>query len=485
MPYDVTGKVPITLALLGALPASAMPQFTGDPADVAVARAAWSAAEVCTGRPGLAKAEVEIVHRTIPGGYLGVAHTDPDGHLIRIDLNTEPERHREVLVHEVAHAWVSQGPLGLVEGVAELLSDCMVAHTPGLATLQFDDGRDLTGLVDLRTWEAPGAHRTESLGAIRTDAYVGAARLMRSAALVLEDGALWPEGGLTWPRLMAMLEDAGEPGNQVLTALRGGASAQRKALADRDLDGVPAVAEAILGTRDDRFDTDGDGWWDGAVAGRAPAGAVAVPLDGSPVCSGWAAERATAVQVYAGGNLRGQNPPRVVPRPGTADERWQPQTQKGRWGTTEGTMEARSSVLLQLDGAPRLATGAPWARVQGDHLVPDRGCLSTLEATVWAHEPKLSTVVAPLASEVLKAVELATEAFGPAPSRVGVALGGPRTLVVGPVVWLSTADVVDAATNGKLRSLAFTAVAVHHLHTRGERDWRAGEAMARRLLAEP
>lgn len=471
----------ISLPIWGVLTAAAAPRFAGEAADVAVARAAWGAAERCTGREGNADREVEIRQRTIPGGYLGVAHTRPDGTLFRIDLNAEPERRREVLVHEVAHAWVSQGPIALVEGAAELLSDCMVAHTPGLATPQFDDGRDLGALRDLRDWVPPGEHATYELGATRTDSYIGAARLLRVLSLVVPEGALWPAGGLTWEQLDVLLAGAGPRGATVAAALAGGAATQREALADADLDGVPALAEALLGTSDQAFDTDGDGWWDGARQ-TTPADAVAVPLDGSPVCTGFATERGTAVHVYAGGNLRGHRPPRVVARAGAHDADWAPvPTNLGGWGQSVGLIPPASSILIQLDREPDDSTGAPWARVQGDGIVADAGCLSTSEATVWAHDRRLLPLVAPLTTALHEAVAAAGERFGPAPARVALALGGSRTEVSGPAIWFSTADVTNAIQSGTLTELAYEAVGVHHVYSRGERDWRAGEAVGRSL----
>lgn len=483
MPYDVSKTMTRFLAIWsqGAL---AAPHFLGSPADVAVARAAWDAAEVCTGRPGRATREVELRYRTIPGGYLGVAHTNPEGLLFRIDLNTDPERHREVLVHEVAHAWVSEGPIALVEGAAELLGDCMVTRTPGLATLQFDDGRQLSGLSDLRQWSPPGTQHTESLGTIRTDAYIGAARLLRTAALVLSPEALWPEEGLSWDRFEAQLHSAGPDGQRLLEALRGGAVTQRQALADHDLDGVPALAEAMLKTRDDAFDSDGDGWWDGAVLGTPP-GSVAIPMDGSPVCSGWIADQGTSVHVYSGGNLRGQDPPRVIARPGSGGASWSPTRRTGRsWGTAISLVPTNASILLQLEGSPQHTTGAPWARVHGERLVPDPGCHTTPEATLWAHDRQLTALIEPLAEGVRDGIDRATERFGPAPARTVVAVGGDHSTVSDSIVWLSTDDVRAAAATGELRELAYLAVSLHHLWARGERDWRAGEALARALALE-
>lgn len=475
----------ISLPVWGALTAVAAPRFTGEAADVAVARSAWHAAEWCTGREGRADREVEIRHRTIPGGYLGVAHTRPDGALYRIDLNTEPERRREVLVHEVAHAWVSQGPIALVEGAAELLSDCMVAQTPGLATPQFDDGRSLAALRDLRAWVPPGDHATYELGATRTDSYIGAARLMRVLALVVPQSSLWPEGGLTWERLDTLLASAGEKGARVAAMLSGGAEAQRAALADADLDGVPALAEELLGTSDQAFDTDGDGWWDGAHH-TTPPDAVAIPLDGTPVCTGFASTGGTSVHVYAGGNVRGHLPPRVVARAGSHGPDWAPvPSDRGGWGESVALVPPASSVLLQLDRDMVSATGASWARVQGQSLQADAGCLSTAEATVWAHDRRLVPLVAPITTALHDAVARAGDRYGPAPTRVVVSLGGTATEVRGHVLWLSTAEVLHALQHNTLEALAYEVVGVHHVYTQGEPDWAAGQAVGRSLQSSP
>jgi len=440
------------VSLLPAL-ALAAPTFTGDPGDVSVAAAAWDAAAVCTGRPGRAHDEVEIRHRTIMGGYLGVAHTLPDGTLTRIDLNTEAGRNREVLVHEVAHAWVSEGPIALVEGAAELLADCIVARVPGLAPLQYDDGRPLSGLQDLRGWAAPDAHTTESLGSIRTDAYLGAARMMRVAAMVVPRAALWPEDGLTWDGFTALLQGAGPRAAPLLSALHGGAKTQRDALADGDLDGLPRAAEALFGTSDAAFDTDGDGWWDGAA--DVPEGAVQIPMDGTPVCTGWATAGFATVRL--GGNLRGNNP-QVVRRRG-----------------------ARGSVLVALQGPPEHASGAAWALVRGPRRVADTACQTTARATVWSEDAALAGPVAALGPALERALDRVASRFGPLPTRLAVRLGGDHSTVRDGIVVLSERDTRAALATGQTDALANLAAAVHHLWSSGERSWPAAQAVARSL----
>ncbi|MEQ1571570.1 MAG: hypothetical protein ABMA64_38435, partial [Myxococcota bacterium] len=282
--------------------AAAAPTFVGAPVDVRLATAAWGAAVACTGRDGAALDEVSIERKTVPGNYLGVARTDALGRLYRIDLNTGDARLSEVLVHEVSHAWVSDGPVALVEGTAELIADCIVERLPGLAPLQYDDGRDLSGLPDLRTWSKPVEGTPTELHAVRTDAYLGAARLMRTARIAAPDAAWWADRRVDWEGFEAALEAAGPRGRALVLALHGGVEAQRAALVDADRDGLTALAESWLGTDDARVDTDADGWSDPALLG-VPAGAVPVPLDATPVCTGTVAELAPAV--VTGGNLRG------------------------------------------------------------------------------------------------------------------------------------------------------------------------------------
>ena len=47
-----------------------------------------------------------------------------------------------------------------------------------------------------------------------------------------------------------------------------------------------------------KFDSDGDGWWDGAL--HRPENALVVPLDGTPTCTGAAADAAAVGPCKAG-----------------------------------------------------------------------------------------------------------------------------------------------------------------------------------------
>jgi hypothetical protein len=433
-------------ALLADPAAASAPRFVGAPDDVALANAAWEGATACTGREGRAAAVVALVRRTVPGDYLGVARTEPgDGTLVRIDLNTAPGRHREVVVHEVAHAWVSEGPVALVEGTAELIADCVVTRMPGLAPLQFDDGRALTGLPDLKAWTKPTEGAPFELHAVRTDGYVGASRLVRTAASVVGAEALWGQRTVSWAGFEAELAAAGPRGRALLAALRGGRGALAEALHDGDRDGVVAIAEGWAGTSDVQYDTDGDGWWDGA--GRD--GAVPVPPDGTPVCA--------EVGGASGGTLRGIE----------------------HVGLSERPVAGGGGLAWLTEALPAAATGGWWVEAGA----PTEGCVSTSRITVWAEDAALVHEVAPVAAGVGEALARAEALYGAGPTRVAVGLGGPRSTVVGDGEWvvLSTAEVRAAVARGEVAALGRLAVSLRRAWAAGDRDWRGAEAVARSL----
>jgi hypothetical protein len=453
------------LVWLLADPALAAPRFAGEPEDIQLAQAAWEAARTCAGREGRASPTVEIVRRAVPGDYLGVARTTPSGELYRIDLNTDEGRHREVLVHEVTHAWVSDGPVALVEGTAKLLADCIVSRDPALAPLQFDDGRDLSGMPDLVSWGKPTEGIPSELHATRTDAYVGAARLIRTVALVVPPQTLFSSHTLDWATLEAALRGSGPRGAELLAVLGQGSGAQRQALADEDRDGLVALAEGWLGTDDQRFDSDGDGWWDGGLRGlpfsAPPPEAVVVPLDGTPVCLGREVLPAQPLAVWAGGNLRGLGVPDLSVRRAPGD--------------------GPRPVLVSLASLPSAeSTGARWATLSGD---PGRaGCASSRTVTVWAEDPAFARRVAEVAAQLERLHGLAEARLGPGPERVALALGGARSTVEGEVVWLSSADVARALSTGRVEELASLAVSLRRLWVAGERDWNGALAVSRSLM---
>ncbi len=442
--------------------ALAAPRFTGHPEDVRVAGQAWEAMEACTGWTGRAHPEVTIERGVVRQGFRGFASVDERGlHHIALDA-ADPEL-REVIVHEVAHAWVSEGPTALVEGRAELLADCAVHRRPGLAPLQWDDGRELVAMPDLRGWDAQDGLGPSVNPLQRTDAYVGAARLVRLASLFLPEGALWPaDDGMDWFDLDEKLAEAGAAAEPLRALLRASGPELARALSDRDGDGLPELGEQLFGTDPDRFDTDGDGWWDGAavVEGAAP-----LPFDGTPVCTGWSAVPGTEVRLRTGGNLRGAPAPRPVLRIGE-------QVAGGR-----AVALLPAPILMELHGEAGAVSGGIWARVEGGGLLPDRGCFDSERAVVWALRPSLRERAAALHGAIVALLERRRERFAPV-ERVAVALGAGSTRLEGPIVFLS----MEEAT-GPVERVAARLVATRALAVRGTPSPRDVAALTEALLA--
>jgi hypothetical protein len=283
---------------------------------------------------------------------------------------------------------------------------------------------------------------------------------------VVPPQVLFQSHTLDWTTLQSALRASGPRGAELLDVLAQGPGAQRAALADEDRDGLVALAEGWLGTDDQRFDSDGDGWWDGGLGGTPfsvpPPEAVVVPLDGTPVCVGPGVSAAQPLQVWAGGNLRGLGIPDLSVRRAPGD--------------------GPRPVLVSLATLPSAAsTGARWATLSGEPG-PREGCASTRAVTVWAEDPAFVPLVAQLADEVERLRVRAEERLGPGPERVALALGGARSTVEGEIVWLSSADVARAASTGKLQELASLAVSLRRLWTAGERDWNGAIAVSRSLM---
>jgi hypothetical protein len=446
----------------------AAPVFRSDvPEDAKIAEIAWQAAMECTGRPGKAHAEVTLARGNVRGGYLGVAHHDDQG-LYHIELDAHEERLAEVIVHEVAHAWVSEGPTALTEGRTELLADCVVTRRPGLAPLQWDDGHELLRMPDLKSWSNHTDHGPSVSTDERTDAYLGAARLVRTAALLIPEQAWWPDKAMQWSDFKDLLVLAGEDGKKVIDLFEASVSEQRLALADEDLDGLPRVAEELLGTHPNKWDSDGDGWWDGSVTG-APMRAVAIPFDGTPVCTGLSATG--PVRITSGGNLRGGSLPKAHIRAGH------------RSGLAMD-VAARTPVLVEIHGARNNVSGGMWGAVEGANLEVDDRCVMTVRGTVWVENAKLAKHLPAFLEELERAAAKADERWGPATKRIAVYLGGPRTSVDNEVILLGNREIDQALQQNKMSELAFLAVALHRLWGEETYQWSVAEAVAKSLAAE-
>ena len=455
------------LLLAGSL-ALGSPSFVArNPSDARLAAAAWEGASQCTGWDAASHARVTVERGFVVGAYLGRAFWDHEG-LYRIELDDAARD--EVLVHEVAHAWVTGGPPALAEGRAELLADGSVRAKPGTVPLQWDDGRYLALMPDLKQW-VNWEHAPMVMGSVRTDAYLGGARLVRTAAMLIGPRQLWPQKGtMSWDDFELLMKDNSEHGERVLAILSEGAEAQRQALSDADQDGLTLLAEEILGSNPNQWDSDRDGWWDGAPV--APANAVPLPIDGTPVCTGFATPKAGGqVRLLVGGNLRGVSLPRAVMWAG-----------RDYSGQSSVMVMRQRSLLVALRGDVHAVLGGLWATVGGESLIPDNGCTSTSQLTVWAYEDAHSKKVADFVPALHQAMVRADAKLGLTPGRLAVALGSSNTEFRDGIVWLDSARLAEAKDRG-WDELACLAVALHRVAqtNEGATDWDLVLALARSL----
>lgn len=466
----------LTLALLAGA-AHAGPVFQSDvPGDQRLATKAYAAGVACTGWEPAHHAVVELVRQGALDGYEGRAYLDNDG-LYRIEISdANPGR---TLLHELAHAWASRGPAALTEGRADLLADCMANHLHRIDLLDPDPGRDLDALPDLRRWSNPRAgHTGRTDDQERADAYLGAARLLRVVSVVLPFSSLYPtDGSLRWRDLERSLERAGPKGAIVLDILGGGAQRQSQALTDQDRDGLPWLAEILAGSDPKRWDSTGDGWWDGAPP--APQGAVPLPPDGTAICSGLTAS----------------------PRGGRAEVRYRatratvPQRVRVIAGDvwlvddpTQGvSIEPNQPILLALDGGLRGATGGAWAQVGGQELSKAWNCHSDPAATAWLADPTFAPHFVRFLRELDELSARATGLLGKTPRRLVVALGTDTFKVDTDGVQLSSTFLSWATEAHRLDAAAGLAVALHRawLAPPDERRWDTAEALLHAILDDP
>lgn len=463
----------LSALLVATLARADAPRFVSqDPHLEQTARRAWEAAEVCTGWSAPAHEQVSIASRYVRGGYAGGARLDAEGLAQVILWSDMPER---ALVHEVAHAWARSGPPTLTEGRADLLADCMAEAVPGLAPLDPDPGRDLQLMPDLRHWDSGEEGPVTDLVALRSDAYLASARFVRLLGSVLPPRALWPRAGrLDWPDVEDMLVEAGPRGQIVLSVIESGVARQREALSDRDRDGQPWLAEVLGGTHPERWDSDGDGWWDGAAPRVA---AVPLPLDGTRICSGLAGgvEPGRAL-VLARGDLRGAGASVALyagDRPLFGDP------------LSGIAVPPEAPLLLALEGRIDAVTGGMWALTGGQGLVLDWNCRSTPRYTIWVEDPLAALQLDRFDQEISEQLDRARVVLGgPAPRRLVLVLGASDAAITEDEVRVSTGWLDWARQTGRVDALAGVAVALHRVWRADptERRWDTAEALLRELV---
>lgn len=435
--------------------AFAAPVFVSeDPRAIRLATQAWRVATECAGMEAPAADTVPIELGDPGGGFAGRAYFE-GGRLTRIRATkVDPEN----LAHEVAHAWSVGGPAALDEGGADLLAECMSRRRPDVFPPPSPSALD--DLQDLSTWENTDYDTTS-----RSATYAASYQLFQLAATVLPERSLWRRGW-TWESFDAhLVTDGGTLGEQLIAVLQGGAAAQRAALTDADGDGLASVLETAGGTDPARWDTDGDGWWDGAPS-TLPSDAVPLPRARTPRCSGKRAGPRGAQVIVEGGGPAGSDPPHLVVEARAVDE-------------ISASIPPHASILLE-------GVRAGWGVVRGTGLVPDDRCWSEGRRAVVA-APGLEEALPLFVAALLRAEAAADELLGRSDAWVLVRLGDPlpandrdsvghrlaRTVV--PASWL--------ANPGYAAAIVVATGRLEGAHVPREPSLR--EALARRLVETP
>jgi len=356
--------------------AYAAPAFVGTNEDVSLAHAAWTAGVECAGIEPDAHGSVPILRDLTPAQGSALAGLSNWGDPRGVRIRMLPDAGGDILAHEVAHAWLHGAGLGaLIEGRTQLLAACMQRHRPGLFDGMMDVGTDLARMPDLRTWRADPFDTVDAEVAL--DGYAAAFRLFRALALVVPPERLYASGVDTWEAVRSLVPPSAAP---ALAALDGGVEAQRAALRDEDLDGNSLLYETFAGTDPHSWDTDGDGWWDGAPATHPP-GAIPIPRQAEPICFPSLPAGGGALLVELGGQLAGLDVPPEIQVDTTP---WAVLSWRDGWSTYPGGL---------------------WVRLVGDDQEPNPQCAMQPGVTIRSVERVEPDVLGALAVMVDHALE--------------------------------------------------------------------------------
>jgi hypothetical protein len=457
---------------------AATPDFVGEPSRAArIARNAWEAAEACTGWAAPSHAQVDILNLEELGPQLVTGHRDAEG-LYQLTIHgRKPDP--LAIAREVAHSWIGEGPSALTVGRSELLVDCIAAEHARAVPRVPDDGRPLDAMPNLLTWEsARRGQDTRDPSDPTSAGWWGAARLLRLTSQFVEPKHFWPQTRLLgWDEFAALLLASGDKGEPVMALLAAATDEQRTLLSDLDRDGLPLLGEQLLGTDPAVWDTDGDGWWDGA---KRPELAEAVPLppDGLPVCLAAGGNGPMGgVVLDVGGNLRGLEVPNATLLMKT-------RSVDLVTGSNYHRVPSGRPAVVRLGGELGKSTGGVWVAPVGSKAQIRTGCMADDRMVVWASNPSQRRSVQEFHTLSVAAHKRAEALLGPTRVPLTVQLGDSQSWVESNTVGLSLSAMAWADSTGRLDWLAAVAVALWRTDARLEPSLRyeQAEALARALI---
>jgi hypothetical protein len=296
----------------------------------------------------------------------------------------------------------------------------------------------------------------------RQEAYDNATQLVVAAAEGVPLPLLFPrDQPADWAWFEDLLREQApyHDGFWEAISLLGAASA----LWDLDDDGLSNFTELRQGLDPFRWDTDGDGWWDGAVPPRPDA--VPLPPDDGWHCSGWATGD-EPVAVHVGRPVGLPDPVTVMVGVGAGRE--VPLQGGERVVPPNRPVMLRARWPSHLDGP-----ATSWVSLLAEGLVPDPGCRRQAPFVTWDmagddHALRVALLVANARAERL---------LGPSPHRLEVRVQPGHTFWEDGRVVLGTDDLAPAWEAKRYDMLAAHAVAM-------QRVWEAPDIQADLDLVE-
>lgn len=244
---------------------------------------AWEAAATCAGFEPPAADTVTVSRSTKLSPAVSAVPVAVDGKLSGVIVGqVEPPG---AFVRGLGRAWYAADPPAIREGRADLLAACVHRAVERL-DVDRDDPVDLSTLEHLPDWGGYDAQGQTPDPRLARTAMIASRRLLRAAWQLTDGDPRWlsrPGGELSWPDLKTFLRE--KDGGALADAIGEGPDAVREALSDADGDGLVHAVEVVRETDPNDWDSDGDGWWDGAPGpDDRPEGAKPLPNDGTWVC---------------------------------------------------------------------------------------------------------------------------------------------------------------------------------------------------------